>query len=163
MVDVWVTAGNYDPPAFVNPLYAAFEEGVYPENVHILAPPNTREPVESVIPVLETLTQEERVEMEITLHDTPANPTDFKNQVSGLFQDIRGSSVAIDITGTPSVYASLLFQQAVADNVDADHVYHLDYRVPPDTIKEDLYPSIPRTAFNLADVLTDFKTEGTHD
>lgn len=161
MVDVWITAGNFDPRDIVNPIFAAYDEDVYPTQIHILTPSNTREQVEKAVPVLETLAAREELEVETALHETQDNPSAFTAHASDLFNDIDDPTVALDITGRPSIYATLLFQQAVAENVDADHVYHLDYRQPPDSLDDGLYPTIPRTAFTLRDMLADFETEET--
>lgn len=163
MVDVWITAGNFDPRDIANPLFAAYDNNVHPSHVHILTPSDTREQVETAIPVLETLAEREDLEMEITRLETSDSPSEFTAQVSDLFNNLDGSTVALDITGRPSVYATLLFQQAVVDDVAADHVYHLDYRQPPDTLDDGLYPLIPQTAFKLTDIRADFMTEETDD
>lgn len=159
MVDAWITAGNFDPRDIANPLFAAYDNEVYPGQVHILTPSNTIEPVETAVPVIEALSEEADQAMEISIHRTPANTTEFREHTSELFSDIDVSTVALDITGRPSIYSTLLFQQAVKDNLDADHVYHLDYLLPPDTLKEDFYHLIPKTALNLTDILADFTSE----
>lgn len=163
MVDVWITAGNFDPRDIANPLFAAYDNDVYPSHIHILTPSNTKEQVETVIPVLETLASQEDLEIDITLHETSDSLSGFTDQVSYLFNDVDGSTVALDITGRPSVYATLLFQQAIAEDVDADHVYHLDYHHPPNTLDNGHYPSIPRTMFTLRDILADFPRQVTDD
>jgi len=101
--------------------------------------------------------------MEITVHETPDRPSEFKAHASELFNEVEGSTIALDITGNPSIYGTLLFQQAVQDDLEADHVYHLDYLVPPDTMDDELYPSIPQTALRLTDILSDFTTEDNDD
>ena len=146
-----------------NPIFAAYDKEVYPDKIHILVTSTTSEQVETALPVLETLAEEDGRKIEIMVHETPDRPSEFKAHASELFNEVEDSTIALDITGNPSIYGTLLFQQAVQDNVDADHVYHLDYLVPPHTLDYELYPSIPQTAVKLTDIMSDFTSEDNDD
>ncbi|WP_340098287.1 hypothetical protein [Salinibaculum salinum] len=163
MIDMWFTTGNYNSRDIANPIFAAYDKEVYPRNVHILATSTTSDQVGNARSVLDTLREEDGRKMEVEVHKTPDRPREFKAHASELFNEVTDSTVALDITGRPSIYGSLLLQQAIKDNVDADHVYHLDYLVPPHTLDTELYPSIPQTAVKLTDILSDFTTEGNDD
>jgi hypothetical protein len=163
MVDLWFTTGNYDSRDIANPIFAAYDKEVYPRKIHILVTSTTSDQVENVRSVLDTLAEEDGRKMEVEVHETPERPSEFKAHASELFNEVEDATVALDITGRPSIYGTLLFQQAVQDNVDADHVYHLDYLAPPHTLDAELYPSIPQTAVRLTDILSDFTTEGNDD
>lgn len=163
MVDTWFTTGKYDSRNIANPIFAAYDNEVYPRKIHILTTSTTSEQVETARSILDTLAEEDGRKMEVTVHETPDGPSEFKARASELFDEVEDSTIALDITGSPSIYGTLLFQQAVQDNIDADHVYHLDYLVPPHTLDNELYPSIPQTAVELTDILSDFYTEGNDD
>jgi hypothetical protein len=163
MDEAWITAGNFDARDIVNPIFAAYDNEVYPNQVYILTTPNTAEQAESATTVLEKLAEEDGRKMEIIPKEAPSRPNKFKKQVSETFHDLNDMSVSLDITGRPSIYGTLLFQQAVKENLKTSHVYHLDYLIPPTSLSNELYPLIPQTALNLTDLMEEFVMGDTSD
>lgn len=163
MVDVWITAGNLDPREIVNPFYAAYNQEVYPNQLHILTPENTAKSVERAIPVIEQLVEGEGKTLEIERHEASSTPSEYLEQSGALFEEFAESVIALDITGRPSMYATLLVQRAVSDDAPVNHIYHLTYEHSSDTVDNELYPLIPQTTFSLIDILAEYQTEASDD
>lgn len=163
MVDIWITSGTFDPLDTANPVFAAYDNAIYPEKIHILTPEDTRKSVQIATSVLKALAEGEGKKMDVIHNDISSDPRQFRDQTSELFNEVAGSEIALDITGRPSVYATLLVQQAVSDDVPVDHIFHLNYEYPPDSFEDNLYPLIPKSVFTLRDILSEYKSEGKDD
>lgn len=151
MSAVWVTTMSTHIESVVNPLIAACETDLVPDDIHLLSNAGV-EPYLSPVQEPMTETAEAYGTDEVTVHVTDLETeTDFQGIVDHIRTPIETASdearVAVDVTPGRKFMSAIALQAGL--RFDADHVFYL--HLDSDAYFDKLYPDIPCTATDLID------------
>jgi len=146
----WLTIASPTTEAVVNPLIAACDEGIVPDEIRLLSNPGLDEAVSELQPLLTDIVAEYDGETTVTVHSLDAE-TQYSEIVSFFVDGIKdareqSASVAVDFTPGRKFMSAIAFQAGL--KYDADHVFYLHLQA---TDYGYSYPDIPRTNAELVD------------
>ena len=146
----WLTIASPTTEAVVNPLIAACDEGVVPDEIRLLSNPGLAETVSMLRPLLADIVAEYDGEPTVTVHSLDAE-TQYGDIVSFFVDGIKdaqdnSASVAVDFTPGRKFMSAIAFQAGL--QYGADHVFYLHLQ---STDYGYSYPDIPRTNAELVD------------
>jgi hypothetical protein len=149
MATVWLTIASPTTEAVVNPLLAACDEQLRPDEIHLLTNPGLDDVTPTLVSLLEDV---------VAAYDTTANVDTHRLEVETDYEDIASffvdsigtatddDTVAIDITPGRKFMSAIAFQAGLRHG--ADHVFYLHLQA---TAYGRCYPDIPRTNVDLVD------------
>ena len=146
----WLTIASPTTEAVVNPLIAACDEGIVPDEIQLLSNPGLDETVSELQPLLADIVAEYDRETAVTVHSLDAE-TQYSEIVSFFVDGIRdaqkeSATVAVDFTPGRKFMSAIAFQAGL--QYDADHVFYFHLQA---TDYGYSYPDIPRTNAELVD------------
>ncbi|WP_331232214.1 PDDEXK family nuclease [Natronorarus salvus] len=147
---IWLTNASPTIEAVVNPLIAACDEGVIPEEIRMLSNPGLVETTKYLVPLLEDIVAAYDVSPTVTVHELESE-TQYRQIMSFYIDgisDARAQSVSVAVNFTPGrkFMSAIAFQ--VGLQYEADHVYYLHLQ---SVDHGRCYPDIPRTNAELVD------------
>lgn len=146
----WLTIASPTTEAVVNPLIAACDEEIIPDEIRLLSNPGLDETVSVLQPLLTDIVAEYDSETTVTVHslDTETRYSEIVSFFVGGIKDAQGqsASVAVDFTPGRKFMSAIAFQAGL--QYDADHVFYLHLQA---TDYGYSYPDIPRTNAELVD------------
>lgn len=146
----WLTIASPTTEAVVNPLIAACDDGIVPDEIQLLSNPGLDDTVSALRPLLADVVAEYDGKTTVTVHSLDAE-TQYNEIVSFFVDGIKGAqgqsaSVAVDFTPGRKFMSAIAFQAGL--QYDADHVFYLHLQA---TDYGYSYPDIPRTNAELVD------------
>jgi len=146
----WLTIASPTTEAVANPLIAACDEGIVPDEIQLLSNPGMDDAVSVIRPLLADIVDEYDVETTVTVHSLSAE-TAYHEIVSFFVDGIKearkqSASVAIDFTPGRKFMSAIAFQAGLKHN--ADHVFYFHLQA---TDYGHSYPNIPRSNAELVD------------
>ena len=146
----WLTIVSPTTEAVVNPLIAACDKGVVPDEIQLLSNPGMDDAVSVLCPLLEDIVAEYDVDTTVTVHSLETE-TQYSDIVSFFVNGIKdarnqSASVAVDFTPGRKFMSAIAFQAGL--QYDADHVFYFHLQAA-DYGRS--YPDIPRTNAALVD------------
>lgn len=153
MERLWITNGSISIPPVVNPLTAACDEGYLPTDIHVLDNPGTKAVTSAAMPLLKTaVTAHGGAEPTVTV-ERIEDELDFEGIVAYLRSSIEAGAaadadIAVDVTPGRKYWSIISFQAGY--EYGADHLY---YTHLPKAYFGEVYPTIPRPAFDLIDFM----------
>lgn len=150
MPTLWLTIASPTTEAVVNPLVAACDEGVVPEEIRLLSNPGLNDTIPELVALLEDVVATYDIDVTVTVHKLRAE-TQYEEIVSFFVDGIEDArsgtqSVAIDFTPGRKFMSAIAFQAGLQHG--ADHVFYLHLQ---STAYGKCYPDIPRTNVELID------------
>ena len=150
MPTLWLTIASPTTEAVVNPLVAACEEGIAPEEVRVLSNPGLDDTVPDLVALLEDVVATYDSDATIDVHKLE-DETRYE-EIASFFvdgiEDARSDSrtVAVDFTPGRKFMSAIAFQAGLQHG--ADHVFYLHLQSAD---YGQCYPDIPRTNAELID------------
>lgn len=146
----WLTIASPTTEAVTNPLIAACDKGIVPDEIQLLSNPGMDDAVSVLRPLLVDIIAEYNVEATVRVHSITGE-TQYNEIVSFFVDGIKNArkqsaSVAIDFTPGRKFMSAIAFQAGLQYN--ADHVFYLHLQA---TDYGHSYPDIPRTNAELVD------------
>lgn len=150
MSPIWLTNASPTTEAVVNPLVAACDEGVVPNEIRLLSNPGLDETTTDLVPLLEDIVAAYDATPSVTVHELDSE-TQYQQIMSYYIDGIedaqsRSTTVAVDFTPGRKFMSAIAFQ--VGLQYGADHVYYLHLQ---SVDYGRCYPDIPRTNVELVD------------
>ena len=146
----WLTIASPTTEAVANPLIAACDKGIVPDEIQLLSNPGMDGAVSVLQPLLEDIVVEYNSEATVRVQSLNAE-TEYHEIVSFFVDGItdaqnQSASVAVDFTPGRKFMSAIAFQAGLQYN--ADHVFYLHLQA---TDYGHSYPDIPRSSAKLVD------------